>query len=176
RDKSRDKQILHTIEKPEDNHFKEAENDKESFGALETSINEVNMTESILKKGRVSDCPNARHGVTVSIETPAGTCHVIMNNDENGDPFEVFVEVGKGGSDIKAMAEALGRLISMILRLPGNKKLLVKEVVSQLKYIGGASSVGFGKNRVRSLPDAVAKALQCHWLEESEERNVGHEN
>jgi ribonucleoside-diphosphate reductase alpha chain len=31
--------------------------------------------------------------------------------------------------------------------------------VGQLKGIGGASSVGFGKNRVQSLADAIAKVL-----------------
>jgi ribonucleoside-diphosphate reductase alpha chain len=35
--------------------------------------------------------------------------------------------------------------------------------MSQLHGIGGGRSVGFGPNRVRSLPDAVAKAIGMHF-------------
>jgi ribonucleoside-diphosphate reductase alpha chain len=36
-------------------------------------------------------------------------------------------------------------------------------VVAQLIGIGGARSVGFGENKVRSLPDAIAKVLSKHF-------------
>jgi hypothetical protein len=39
----------------------------------------------------------------------------------------------------------------------------MRKVVSELSGIGGAKSVGFGENRVRSLPDAVAKVLAKHY-------------
>ena len=59
------------------------------------------------------------------------------------------------------MADALGRMISLNLRLAGNlpPRERIRQVISQLSGIGGAGSVGFGENRVRSLPDAVAKVL-----------------
>jgi len=38
-----------------------------------------------------------------------------------------------------------------------------RELVDQLRGIGGGNSVGFGHNRVRSLPDAVAKAISMHF-------------
>src|SRR5262249_5422288 len=38
----------------------------------------------------------------------------------------------------------------------------VREIVSELTGIGGAKSIGFGPNRVRSLPDAIAKVLANH--------------
>src|SRR6266850_884269 len=57
----------------------------------------------------------------------------------DGDPFEVFVQVGKGGSDTMAVAEALGRLISLTLRLPSplSAQRRLEEVISQLSRIGG---------------------------------------
>src|SRR3972149_10274984 len=63
-----------------------------------------------------------------------------------------------------ADAEAMGRLVSLSLRLArGAKetdpKAVAQKIVGQLKGIGGASSVGFGKNRVQSLADAIAKVL-----------------
>lgn len=36
-------------------------------------------------------------------------------------------------------------------------------MIDQLTGIGGGRSVGFGPNRVRSLPDAVAKVLAEHF-------------
>ena len=35
----------------------------------------------------------------------------------------------------------------------------LREVVRQLQGIGGGRSLGFGPNRVRSLPDGVAQAI-----------------
>ena len=100
-------------------------------------------------------------GVTYKTQTPVGDTYITLNHDQNGEPFEVFVTVGKSGSDIAAMADALGRMISLNLRLAGNlpPRERIRQVISQLSGIGGARSVGFGENRVRSLPDAVAKIL-----------------
>jgi ribonucleotide reductase alpha subunit len=112
--------------------------------------------------------PYALQGVTVSRPTPVGTAHITMNDDEHG-PFEVFVDVGKGGSDIRGMAEALGRVISLSLRIPSEMtpRERVCELVDQLDGIGGRASIGFGKSRVLSLPDALAKALAQQYLSEA---------
>ena len=98
-------------------------------------------------------------GSTYKVDTPQGGAFVTINNDETGAPFEVFVNVGKAGSDVAALSEALGRLISGWLRLSKDPSKTIKEIIVQLIGIGGARSVGFGKNRVSSVPDAVAKVL-----------------
>ena len=63
------------------------------------------------------------------------------------------------------MADALGRMISLNLRLNGGllPRERVRQIVAQLIGIGGARSVGFGANKVLSLPDAVAKILSKHF-------------
>lgn len=100
----------------------------------------------------------------MSMKTPSGTAHITMNHDEKGQPFEVFIEIGKAGSDLKAMSEAIGRLISLIFRLePIPPYERAQKVIEQLSGIGGARSVGLGKNKVLSLPDAVSKALAEHY-------------
>ncbi|HET8846683.1 MAG TPA: hypothetical protein VFN35_34795, partial [Ktedonobacteraceae bacterium] len=38
----------------------------------------------------------------------------------------------------------------------------IKEIAEQLRGIGGSRSVGFGMQQVRSMPDAVARALELH--------------
>ena len=88
-----------------------------------------------------------------------------MNDDEDGNPLEVFVEIGRGGSELKAMAEAMGRLMSVLLRMVSalSPRERVAQIVDQLRGIGGSRSTGYGTRRVRSLPDAVAQVLAEHY-------------
>jgi ribonucleoside-diphosphate reductase alpha chain len=107
--------------------------------------------------------PAVVHGYTRNVKAPEGTINITINSDEHG-PIEVFVNVGKAGSDIAALAEALGRLISFNLRIlsPLSQTDRAQEIADQLRGIGGSRSVGFGIQQVRSLPDAVARALELH--------------
>ncbi|MEK7605043.1 MAG: adenosylcobalamin-dependent ribonucleoside-diphosphate reductase [Patescibacteria group bacterium] len=108
--------------------------------------------------------PMVLSGTTYKADSPSGRMYVTINHDENTQPFEVFINNGKTGSDVMAMADALGRMISFVLRIhsPVPQRERLREIVSELTGIGGARSVGFGENRVRSLPDAVAKVLARH--------------
>jgi ribonucleoside-diphosphate reductase alpha chain len=105
--------------------------------------------------------PRAAEGITYRMPTPLGTMFTTVTRNGNGQPFEVFLQVGKAGSDTAAVTEALGRLVSLILRLPSalSPAERLQEVVDQLSGIGGGRQLGFGRNRVRSLPDAVAQVL-----------------
>jgi ribonucleoside-diphosphate reductase alpha chain len=105
--------------------------------------------------------PMLVEGVTYKTESPLGKTYVTVNHDEQGNPFEVFITIGKSGSDVAAIAEGLSRMISFVLRLHSNvpPKERMTKVISELAGIGGSRTVGFGENRVRSLPDAVAKVL-----------------
>ena len=114
--------------------------------------------------------PRSLTGVTYQVQTPLGTAYVTVNINGQDQPFEVFLNVGKAGSDTAAVAEAIGRLISLTLRLPSpmEPRERLGEVVQQLSGIGGRRSMGFGHNRVLSLPDGVANILEA-YLSESEE-------
>jgi ribonucleotide reductase alpha subunit len=115
----------------------------------------------------IAPAPRSRRpvleGKTYRMETPLGTAFITVNNWD-GQPYEVFITVGKGGSDTAAMSEALGRLISLELQTPSPWTPIerVKRIIDQLQGIGGRTSLGFGPNRVSSLPDAVATALSRH--------------
>jgi ribonucleoside-diphosphate reductase alpha chain len=111
----------------------------------------------------IKPVPAVLHGYTRHISAPEGKVNITVNSDEQG-PFEVFVNVGRAGSDIAALAEALGRLISLNLRIlsPLSQTDRAKVIGEQLRGIGGSRSVGFGMQQVRSLPDAVARALEMH--------------
>jgi ribonucleoside-diphosphate reductase alpha chain len=108
--------------------------------------------------------PHSLAGKTYRMETPIGTAFITVNQTEGNEPFEVFVQVGKGGSDTMAVAEALGRLISLTLRLPSplSPQRRLEEVISQLSRIGGAQPMGFGAGKILSLPDALARTLAEH--------------
>lgn len=103
-------------------------------------------------------------GTTYKADSPVGKMYVTINHNEKDEPFEVFLNNGKSGSDLMAMVDALGRMISFVLRIhsPVPARERMREIVSELSGIGGARSVGFGENRVRSVPDALAKVLARH--------------
>lgn len=108
-------------------------------------------------------------GRTYRITTPLGTTYVTININGQEQPFEVFIHTSKAGTDTLAVSEAIGRLISYVLRLssPVEPRDRMKEVIRQLEGIGGGRPMGFGAHRVLSLPDGVSQILK-DFMEESE--------
>jgi ribonucleoside-diphosphate reductase alpha chain len=106
------------------------------------------------------------NGTTYRKATPIGTAYITVNCDgpNPADLFEVFINVAKVGSDVAADAEGIGRLISLILRMPSplTPEQRAQAIIAQLAGIGSGRSMGFGRNRVMSLADAVAQVLQQH--------------
>lgn len=101
-------------------------------------------------------------GLTFQEETPLGTAYVTVNVNQDGQPFEVFVNQGKTGSDVAALSVAIGKLSSLALRLPSpmSPERRLREVARRLRGIGGGSTWGSGPDRARSLPDALARVLE----------------
>jgi ribonucleoside-diphosphate reductase alpha chain len=102
--------------------------------------------------------PRTLVGRTFHIQTPVGKAFVTINENGDDQPFEVFLNTAKAGSETAAVSEAIGRLLSYILRLasPIAPRKRLFEIYRQLRGIGGSRSSGFGPNRVSSLPDGVA--------------------
>ncbi len=105
--------------------------------------------------------PRYLKGFTYSIATPLGKAFITINENGGDQPFEVFIITSKAGSDTAAVSDAIGRLISYTLRLSSSVEPLerLQEIIRQLSGIGGGRPLGFGPNRVRSLPDGVAHIL-----------------
>lgn len=148
RDGSRDVQVLSTEKKDKPEEKKQQ--------VVEVKVKPAEKEKEYQRR------PQILQGATYKMNTPLGKAYITIN-DSNHAPFEVIVNVGKAGSDVFAMSEALGRVATLFLRfgeLPdGNKaRLLIKH----LKGIGGTGAVGFGPNRVESVADAVAKAMELH--------------
>jgi ribonucleoside-diphosphate reductase alpha chain len=120
--------------------------------------------QAVVDEGMMTPRPKAMAGVTYSVETPLGTAYITVNHDERNEPREVFVNQGKAGSDVAPLSEAIGKLTSIVLRIPSSMPPheRLREVVRRLRGIGGSTSFGFGPERTRSLPDALAKVLEEH--------------
>ncbi len=109
-------------------------------------------------------------GITYKIITGYGNLYVTINEDESGDPFEVFTHIGKAGGFFAAMSEAISRLISLALRsgVDANK------VIDQLKGIRGPQP-SWGKNgMVLSLPDAIGQILEKHLTKKQEQLSLDY--
>ena len=113
--------------------------------------------------------PRALTGKTYNIETPVGKAFITINENGHKQPFEAFVNTAKAGSETAAVSEAIGRLISYILRMasPVKQTDRMHEIVRQLIGIGGGRSLGLGPNRVRSLPDGIGQVLDMYLREKS---------
>ena len=136
-------------------------------GSREQVVLETKQTQEAKQQAKlpvVVPKPRERQAVltgkTYRMETPIGTAYVTINECD-GEPYEVFINVGKGGSDVAAVSEALGRLCSLELQTPSplSARDRAKEIIHKLRGISGRQAIGFGPQRVASLPDAIAVAL-----------------
>lgn len=127
--------------------------------------------------------PHLLPGSTFRIDTPIGKAFITINENGGKQPFEVFLNTAKAGSETAAVSEAIGRLISYVLRLasPIAPRERMEEVIRQLSGIGGGRSLGFGPNRVRSLPDGVGQVLdeylkgrKTHQMSDMDEKPNGN--
>src|SRR4051812_33573869 len=176
RDGSRDNQVLSTgaTEKAKEARdggrgLRDAE--KQRLGELQGTLAERDAEIERLKK-QLYDVesenlqrrakrarPGKLRGTTIRKETPLGTMFVNITEDDKGQPFEVFLTLGKAGGSAMADAEAMGRLISLALR----SGIPLMEIHKQMRGISSDRAVGLGPNKVLSVPDAIGIALEEWW-------------
>lgn len=168
RDKSRDEQVLQRKEEDD----AKAKTDAAQAGAVQAAANGAAAAEDV--RPTIREVPEVVEGFTFRQKTMVGTARITIN-EADGEPFETIIVLGKGGMDITAVSEAIGRLISLYLRTPSpisnTRKLGL--VVEQLSGIGGAQPFGFGPNKVLSLPDAMAKALERYLQSKAKTSKAG---
>jgi ribonucleoside-diphosphate reductase alpha chain len=107
--------------------------------------------------------PELLKGSTRRVESPLGTMYVTITEDDKGQPFEIFMSLGKAGGALMADVEAIGRLISLALR----SGIPLKEVYRQLRGISSDRAVGLGPSKVLSVPDAIGIAIE-KWMHEKQ--------
>ena len=127
-----------------------------SFQPIETA---KKPEEQVPHTSRVKERPGlVVFGKTIKEQTPWGSIYVTLNFDGT-EPFEVFATIGKSGSELKAMTEALSRAISIGLRSGGK----LEDFIATLKGLSGKEYWLFefdDKHVARSIPDAIAVLLE----------------
>ena len=106
--------------------------------------------------------PKARqdviHGSTRKIRTGCGNLYVTVNEDGEGNLFEIFNQIGKAGGCAASQSEAIGRLASLALR----SGIEPEDVIRQLKGISCHTPVWHREGKILSCADAIGKAIDWH--------------
>ena len=111
-------------------------------------------TESGL--GKKQPRPDVLYGVTQRIDTGYGKLYVNINEDANGQPFELFANIGNSGGFTASFTEALAKTISTALRSGVDPA----EIASELKGIRSPKVAWDKGEQVNSIPDAIGTAMQ----------------
>ena len=115
--------------------------------------------------------PRSLPSTTTKLQTEFGSLFVTVSVDEDGDPFEVFGFLGKGGSFQHGVTELACRLISLHLR----RGTPLEEVIDQIQGIQEMQPFFNqldGKSvAVLGLGDGIAHILKAH-LRAKEEREA----
>jgi len=110
-----------------------------------------------LATARPRDRPKNMNGNTQKVSTGYGNIYVTINEDKHG-LFEVFAQIGRSGGFTQSFTEGLTRLASLCLR----SGIPPEEVINQLEGIRSPKPVYDKKTEIKSIPDAVAKAMKWH--------------
>ncbi len=107
---------------------------------------------------KVEERPDILTGITERIRTGYGNLYITINS-KDGQPFEVFAQIGKSGWSTMADTEAICRMISLALR----SNIPVSAVIEQLTGIGGESPLFQNGELIKSIPDAISMVLKKHF-------------
>ena len=97
-------------------------------------------------------------GRTIAEELGGRGARLVIHDIDRESAEQTAQSLAESGYTTMADAEALGRMISLALRSGVDPK----EVISQLKGIGGSEPIFTEGGLVQSLPDAIAKVLERH--------------
>jgi ribonucleoside-diphosphate reductase alpha chain len=131
------------------------------LGRTKKQLHEIEA-ENLQRRAKRSR-PELLKGSTRRVETPLGTLYVTITEDDKGQPFEIFMTLGKAGGALMADVEAVGRLISLALR----SGIPMNEVHRQLRGISSDRVTGLGPNKVLSVPDAIGIAME-KWMQDKQ--------
>ncbi|WP_231185323.1 adenosylcobalamin-dependent ribonucleoside-diphosphate reductase [Haladaptatus sp. DYF46] len=100
--------------------------------------------------------PDVLHGVTQRVDTGYGKMYININEDENGEPFELFATIGNSGGFTNSFTEALAKVISYALRSGVDPN----EIASDLQGIRSPKVAWDKGEQINSIPDAIGVAMR----------------
>lgn len=116
--------------------------------------------EAQVKKIIPRNRPEVIKGSTRLMRTGCGNIYITINENEEGQIFELFTSMGKAGGCASSQSEALGRMISLALR----SNIEPEEIIKQLKGISCHQPSWGSGGRILSCSDATAKALEMYRM------------
>ncbi len=173
RDGTRSKQVLTTRAKntefADDEEAAEAivGQIEEVFGGIEGFLDNdevraqleadvASLLGSEQKLGKKRPRPDVLYGVTQRIDTGYGKLYVNINEDERGNPFELFANIGNSGGFTASFTEALAKTISTALRSGVDPE----EIASELQGIRSPKVAWDKGEQINSIPDAIGTAMR----------------
>ncbi len=106
--------------------------------------------------GKKRPRPDVLYGVTQRVDTGYGKVYVNINEDENGQPFELFANIGNSGGFTASFTEALAKTISTALRSGVDPE----EIAGELNGIRSPKVAWDKGEQINSIPDAIGTALR----------------
>jgi len=112
--------------------------------------------------------PQVVTGTATKITTGCGNLYITINEDEEGCPFEAFMQMGKAGGCAASQLEAIGRLVSLALR----SDIDLKSIIDQLRGIRCPSPSWSKEGRIFSCADAIASVIELRLSKKAEPKQV----
>jgi ribonucleoside-diphosphate reductase alpha chain len=148
---------------------------REVFGGIESFLDNEDVRAAVgdeiddLLTDRTGDAyakerprPDVLHGVTQRIDTGYGKMYVNINEDEAGDPFELFATIGNSGGFTNSFTEALAKVISYALRSGVDPR----EIADDLQGIRSPKVAWDKGEQINSIPDAIGTAMRRYLDDE----------
>jgi ribonucleoside-diphosphate reductase alpha chain len=112
--------------------------------------------EEVRVERRSEGLSDVREGYVYEVQ---GTvkAYITTSFDEEGNLREVFVNVGKAGTTLNSMFQAVGRIISVGLRHDAG---LAEKFIKTLRGIEMGEFYRCGDLRAKGLPDMIAKVME----------------
>jgi ribonucleoside-diphosphate reductase alpha chain len=138
-----------------------------SFQVLNAGIKDSSSSESMLDQltqsivtdrlAGLNKLPfDAKPAVRYKIKLPNNiNAYIGVTEDENGNPTELFINVGKSGTDMQADAQAIARSCSAWFQ----EGLPIEKLYKQYIGIHSGNVMFDSGEKILSLPDAVAHIL-----------------
>lgn len=102
-----------------------------------------------------SQINDIRSGTTYKLRG-SSPLYITINHDEAGVPLEVFINTTPSGTTVRALCEALGRVISIAIQ---HDTSLLAKITRTIRGIMSESNWMLGKQQINSIPDGVAVVM-----------------
>ena len=117
---------------------------------------------------KTRDRPRSLPSTTTKLQTEMGSLFVTVSVDEDGEPFEVFGFLGKGGSFQHGVTELACRLISLHLRRGTPLAEIIDQCAGIQEMAPFWNQLGGKSVPVLGLGDGIAHILKSHVKAEEE--------